>query len=272
MASPIIGIQAFAVPQPYLAQINHILQLPVLDSSVSIESLPAGQFVLQLDENGAALAYTGRKQPGAIRVDFTGGSAQHRRQFGGGKGQMIAKAIGLKGAYKPAVLDLTAGLGQDAFVLACLGCTMTLVERSGIVYSLLNDGLERALEQGDSDLRNIVQTMQLHRASGLDFLASLTQNPDVIYLDPMFPSREKAAKVKKEMQAFHQIVGADDDAGELLVKALDCAKYRVVIKRPRIAPAIHEQYPACTLPAPGLVLTGKSSRYDIYPLAKMPTI
>ena len=80
----------------------------------------------------------------------------HRRQFGGGKGQMIAKAVGIKGGIKPQILDATAGLGKDAFVLATLGCEMTLLERSPIIHQLLQDGIERASE---SDVSDIIQRM-----------------------------------------------------------------------------------------------------------------
>ena len=42
---------------------------------------------------------------------------------------MIARAIGLNSPTAPHVLDATAGLGGDAFVLASLGCPVTMVER-----------------------------------------------------------------------------------------------------------------------------------------------
>jgi 16S rRNA (guanine1516-N2)-methyltransferase len=84
-----------------------------------------------------------------------------------------------------------------------------------------------------------------------------SQRPDVVYLDPMFPARSKSAQVKKEMQVFHQLVGTDPDADQLLELARACAKKRVVVKRPRIAPELAAARPSYTL-------TGKSNRYDIY--------
>ena len=88
-------------------------------------------------------------------------------------------------------------------------------------------------------------------------------DPDVIYLDPMFPVRSKSAQVKKEMRIFHQLVGADPDSDSLLDAALSQARYRVVVKRPRIAPALANTPPNYTL-------EGKSNRYDIYTLQKLP--
>lgn len=77
-------------------------------------------------------------------VDFLQGPLAHRRQHGGGKNQLIAKAIGIKSKQKIAVLDVTAGLGRDAFVLSTLGCDVVMCERSPIIYALLRDGLLRA--------------------------------------------------------------------------------------------------------------------------------
>ena len=87
--------------------------------------------------------------------------------------------------------------------------------------------------------------------------------PDVVYVDPMFPLRKKSAKVKKQMQAFHAIVGTDPDADQLLANALIAAKYRVVVKRPTGAGFLAET-------KPNYSLEGKSTRYDIYALKKLP--
>ena len=86
---------------------------------------------------------------------------------------------------------------------------------------------------------------------------------DVVYLDPMFPERKKSAKVKKQMQAFHAIVGTDADADGLLALALNVATYRVVVKRPAGANYLAEKKPSYSL-------EGKSTRYDIYTLKKLP--
>ena len=81
----------------------------------------------------------------SIHVDFLSGALAHRRQYGGGRGQAIAKAIGLKqGMPVPSVLDATAGLGKDAYILACLGCNITLIERSPFVAELVKDAIDRA--------------------------------------------------------------------------------------------------------------------------------
>ena len=196
----------------------------------------------------------GENAAGAVYVDFAGGAAAHRLKYGGGKGQMIAKAVGLQKLKEPHVLDATAGLGGDAFVLASLGCRMTLLERSPIVHALLEDGLKRA---GGAEVADITARMELINADAIEYIENIQEQPDIIYLDPMFPQRTKSAAVKKEMRIFKDIVGKDEDATELLAAALAKAKYRVVVKRPRKAPAIEGQSPSHTV-------EGKTSRYDVY--------
>ncbi len=235
---------------------------------VNPAELSEPDFVVLFDAQGIAIQHTGRKAPGPIRAEFTSGAVDHRRKFGGGKGQLIAKAVGVKAGVYPSVMDVTAGLGRDAFVLATLGCEVQMLERSAIVYHLLDDGLTRAREHAgfeDAELAQIIARMKLIAVNSLEHLAQLpeTEKPDVIYLDPMFPDREKSAEVKKEMAAFHQLVGKDEDAAALLTAALDSAIFRVVVKRPRKAEFLGGK-------TPSYQLEGKSSRYDIYTLKKLP--
>ncbi len=225
-------------------------------------------FVVLFDKHATVLQQTGRKAPGPIIVEFTGGAVDHRRKFGGGKGQMIAKAVGIKTGCYPHVLDATAGLGKDSFVLASLGCRVTMLERSPVVQALLDDGLERAhtfATNEDPELLSILRRMRLVKQDSHQYLSSLdaAQFPDVIYLDPMFPERQKSADVKKEMAAFHSVVGKDEDADSILPLALTRVNYRVVVKRPRKASFLNSQ-------APSYQLEGKSSRFDIYTVKKLP--
>lgn len=196
---------------------------------------------------------------GPVYVDFVEGKAQHRRLFGGGKGQDIAKAIGLHKLKNPHVIDATAGLGRESFVLASLGCTVTLLERSPVVHALLADGFARARASGDPDITDILSRMTLYHASAHDWLPTLATDalPDVIYLDPMFPERRKSALVQKEMRFFHEVVGDDPDSDGLLAIAQHHARHRVVVKRPSHAPVLANCQPA-------FVIAGKAIRYDVY--------
>ncbi|CAH0524329.1 class I SAM-dependent methyltransferase [Vibrio hippocampi] len=226
-------------------------------------------FALVLTADRLELRKLNEPKLGAIYVDLAGGAVAHRRKFGGGKGQAIAKAAGLNKGVTPTILDGTAGLGRDAFVLASLGCKVHLVERHPVVAALLDDGLSRAKQ--DPEIGGWVsERMSLLHASSLDALNQLAQDrqftqPDVVYLDPMYPhpeNKKKSALVKKEMRVFQSLVGADHDADGLLAPALQLAAKRVVVKRPDYAPWLDEQKPS-------MVIETKKNRFDVYVNAAM---
>lgn len=229
----------------------------VLAEALGLPLVGEAGFSLQLGPEGLQLQELGLGAAGPVRVDFLEGAVAHRRQHGGGSGQLIAKAVGIQPGVRPEILDATAGLGRDAFVLAQLGCLVTLIERHPLIGALLADGLERA--RLDPEVGPIIQRMDLRLGNAIDLIKGWSDEPpQVIYLDPMFPHRDKSSLVKKEMRVFRPLVGADDDASQLLEAALELATHRVVVKRPRKAPCVGGK-------PPGYVLEGKSSRYDVYP-------
>ncbi|WP_424406768.1 class I SAM-dependent methyltransferase [Pasteurella sp. PK-2025] len=193
---------------------------------------------------------------GAVFVDFVAGAMAHRRKFGGGRGEAVAKAVGIKNDYLPTVIDATAGLGRDAFVLAAIGCQVRLLERHPVVRLLLQDGLQRAY--ADPEIGEMMQqNMQLLPVSHITQLDPATDFADVVYLDPMYPHKQKSALVKKEMRVFQHLVGADLDADSLLAPALSLAQKRVVVKRPDYAAYLAQQ-------APHFSRETKNHRFDIY--------
>jgi UPF0341 protein NMC1528 len=210
-----------------------------------------GSFLIA-DERGISLCRAGEK--GRVRVDFGGGAAHYRRTKGGG--ELIAKAV--NHTVQPTVWDATGGLGRDSFVLASLGLKVQTFEQNPAVACLLSDGLNRAGQSEET--REIAQRITLHFGNAVDLMQELaTQKgrPDVVYLDPMYPERRKTAAVKKEMAYFHDLVGAAQDEAELLDVALDTAKKRIVVKRPRLGEFLDGRKPAYQY-------TGKSTRFDVY--------
>ena len=180
----------------------------------------------------------------------------HRRKFGGGRGEAVAKAVGIKGNDFPTVIDATAGLGRDAFVLAAIGCKVRLVERHPVVAALLEDGLARAY--ADAEIGKFMQErMQLVAVSHIAQLDCEKEQADVVYLDPMYPHKQKSALVKKEMRVFQHLVGADLDADSLFLPAKALARKRMVVKRPDYAPFMAEM-------KPDFSHTTKNHRFDIY--------
>ncbi len=230
--------------------------LSVLAQRWNLTSDPDAVMALVLTPERLELRKRDEPKLGAIFVDFAGGTMAHRRKFGGGRGEAVAKAVGIKGSYLPDVVDATAGLGRDAFVLASLGCKVRMLERNPVVAALLDDGLARGY--CDAEIGPwLRERMTLLHASSLTALSELSPKPEVVYLDPMYPHKQKSALVKKEMRVFQGLVGPDEDADGLLEPARRLATKRIVVKRPDYAP------PMADIAAQAAVVT-KSHRFDIY--------
>lgn len=253
------GLAVYAVSDAQLnfaKTIAQRLNLPVLDSSNSDDELQY-PLLIWVDDAGVGLKQSGRKAPNPVIIDFVGGVLGFRGKRSSHTKELVANAVGVKGDKTPTVLDATAGLGRDSFVLASRGCSVTMLERSPVVALMLEDALCRAAS--DFEVRNITSRMNLQHTDASEFMRSLCPQdyPEVVYLDPMFPERSKSASVKKEMRLLQQLLGADMDTKELFDAALQVATRRVVVKRPKMAPCISEL-------KPHHVVEGKSGRFDIY--------
>jgi len=191
-----------------------------------------------------------------VFIDFLSGKTAYRRKYGHAGGEAISKAVGIKKGHRPNVVDATAGLGRDAFVLTILGCRVHMIERSEVIAKLLGDGLHRA-EQDEKIGALIKDKLSLTCGDSRQELGSIPFEPEVIYLDPMFPHKEKSALVKKEMRMLQEVVGQDEDADELLKAALTIATTRVVVKRPTYADFLAEIKPNTSIKT-------KKHRFDIY--------
>ncbi|MEM6988361.1 MAG: class I SAM-dependent methyltransferase, partial [Pseudomonadota bacterium] len=170
-------------------------------------------------------------QPHSLQIDFVGGRMAHRRRFGGGRGQTLARAVGLRGPGPLHVVDATAGVGTDAFVLASLGCDVTLIERLPEAAEALRSALAEATEHAET--ADIIARMALIEGDAIDLLQHWRQPlPDVVYLDPMYPRTKHKSANAKSMHRLQQLAGPDTDSEQLLAAALGVATKRVVVKRP----------------------------------------
>lgn len=232
--------------EPAARALAERLELPV-------DPAPSSGLALELGPQGWQLRLAGRGAPGPISADF--GALRFRRRHGSLRGEAIARAVGLRGGRTTKVVDATAGLGRDAFMLASLGAEVTLIERSPILGVLLEDALNRASAQPETAA--VAERMRLLVGAAEEWLPKLADRGtiDVVYLDPMYPERGTRAQVKKEMRILRELLGAGDNAEELVARGLANAR-RVVLKRPRHVPLLARK--------PNHSVSGRSTRFDVY--------
>ncbi|MBK8990868.1 MAG: class I SAM-dependent methyltransferase [Gammaproteobacteria bacterium] len=241
----------------------HELGVPCIDGSAeSWRVLPDWPFLLLVSGEGLALGQTGGERITPVRADFGDAALMHRLRGSGPRGEDVARALGVPERRGLRVVDATAGWGRDSAVLAALGCEVTMIERHPVVGLLLADALARAVASERTEVREIAARLRLLRGDAREVLATWSgPPPEAILLDPMFPERARSAAVRKEMRFFHDLIGDDADAPALLEAALALALHRVVVKRPRKAPALAGSQPS-------YAITGRSTRFDVYPLRR----
>lgn len=214
-------------------------------------------YLLVITANGLELRETHQKKAKPVVVDFLDNKLLYRLNGISPKKELLAKAVGIKKRITLKVLDATAGLGTDAFILANLGCNVTMLERSPIIGSLLEDGLRRL----NANALGKKLKLKLNLTQAIDFINKIfymnQEAPDIIYLDPMYPERTKSALGKKQMRILHAIVGEDQDIADVFDIALKVAQKRVVVKRPKLAMYLCNK-------KPDIIYSGKSSRFDVY--------
>ena len=190
-----------------------------------------------------------------LKCSFIEGPILHRLKYGKGRGQNLAKAVGMKFNKNRTIVDATAGLGYDAFILASLGANVTLIERSKTMYNLLQEALTEAQNFG-GEISAIIKRMDLIYGDSKDILPKL--KPEVILIDTMYKERKKSALVKNSMRLVREVVGSDPDYLELIDVALNQASNRVVIKLPRYSDENNNYKPYSHQ------ILGKSIRYDVH--------
>lgn len=190
-----------------------------------------------------------------LSVDFDGGQLGYRLAVDRVRHERLVRAVG-KISNNGMLIDATAGLGRDAALLARAGWQVTMLERQPVLQALLADGLARTQE--------LVKQMSLVAADSVEWLSQHPQVAEVVYLDPMFPERDKSAAIKKDLLWLQWLSASDSVATDevmeanLLQAALSAARRRVVVKRPLRAPFLGGREAASSL-------SGKTVRFDIYP-------
>lgn len=246
-----------AYPDDVAAQLAASLGLSLVDVDNGVTD---AEFALRFRDGKLELVAMWPNAPGPICCDFRYGSTGFRIRNLSVRRELLLRAM--RGGHRtggwPRVLDATAGLGRDTFLMAAVGCVVFPLERHPIVCALLGDGLRRArvdpsIAVSAARLNEPVLDDALDRMSGM-----VTQHRiDAIYLDPMFAPDALNAKSKKEMQILQRLVIDRGDTEMLFRAAVATGVRRIVVKRAREAPPIagHE---------PNRTHLGRSVRYDVY--------
>lgn len=232
------------------------IRLSILAQRWHLTSDEGAPLSLVITPNRLELCKRDEPKLGAIYVNFVSSTLAYRRRMGGGFREAIARAVCSRGRELPDVVDATAGWGRDAFILGSLGCRVMMVERHPVVSALLDDGLQRGYLSTEIGSW-LCDRLTLAQTTCLAALSNLKRRPDVVYLDPMYPYKQKNALVKKEMRLLQLLVGCDDDAGGLLEPARRLATQRIVVKRPYHAPPLANVAPHATIKT-------KNHRFDVY--------
>lgn len=255
IAIRLLGAAPSEIEQYYASTLNLPLEVTPDDSSKRTE------FYLRCEREGLTLYREEKGGPGGLRVDFE--RPQLARRAGDKLLQQnLCKAAGLKYGFDVSVLDTTAGLGKDAWLLASAGAEVFMLERDPVVHALLQDALRRTFgDPAGGELGRIRVTLQFGDFVGL---AATLPEFDVVYLDPMFPTSGKQARAKKDMYLLQRLLGEHyGDETEMLQLARSRARKRVVVKRARLSPWLGAQ-------KPDVEFKGSSNRYDVYLVAFQP--
>ena len=171
-----------------------------------------------------------------LAIDFTRGKARHRVNESDRGAQPLKKALGAKAEFH--IIDATGGLGQDAWAIASLGCQVSVFEAHPIVHALLSNALLRAGLH--NQFKSIASRINLVHADASGALEQCAPDVQAIYLDPMYPERRKSSQTRKGMQFLHALLGPPDQqkTAQLFDAALNSGVKRVVVKRPKGAPAV----------------------------------
>jgi len=229
-----------------------------------VDQIPADSWQLSRIDDQLSLT---REDGVSLSIDFVQGKARHRTTESGFGAQTLSKALGIH-TYRrqfnklPSIVDANGGMGQDAWAIASIGCTVTIIEKHPVLHAMLADGLQRALN--DENTREIASRVTLVHGDSITQLHQLSTTAQIVYLDPMYPVRgRRKAESKKSAQFLQALSGpaVAEESAALLKSALQLQLFRVVVKRPARAPELDGSHEFA-----GQITTHNSTntRYDIY--------
>lgn len=250
----IISLAKSKEEKDYVAFFAKKLNLSVVDNSKTGEKgegFDNGDLFLLFDGDGVALS-DGKQ---SLKGDFS--RLLPRLKENNLRGEVLFKAARFKDKESNAmtVVDGTAGLGEDSFLLAASGYNVTLIERNPIVSLLLSDALRRGLK--DEKTAPVCARMKLIEGDSEKILPELAFSPDIVLLDPMFPERRKSSLVKKKLQLIQRLEHPCTDEKALLEAAKRAKPKKIVVKRPSKGDYLAHEKPTYSVGQGGI-------RYDCY--------
>lgn len=213
-----------------------------------IVNKPEDYLTVLFDSKGVSLSGFGLSYQG----DFE--NMLHRVTNGRLQHEMLAKAVKTDQENLKAI-DATAGMGEDSLLLAACGYQVTLYEQNPVIAILLKDALRRAKK--NTVLKDIVSRMQLVEGDSIEHLNKRLDPVDVIYLDPMFPGRQKSGLINKKLQLIQKLEPPCSKETALFDAAMAAQPSKIIVKRPLKSPYLDERVPSYSL-------KGKAIRYDCY--------
>lgn len=209
--------------------------------------LPEGLFLTETDE-GLTLTDGNLTMSG----DFT--KMLPRLKQSNLERELLVKTARIKGIdHVPVVVDATAGMGEDSLLLAAAGFKVKLFEYDQVIAALLQDTLKRSIDI--AELSEAVSRMEFVSGDSIQGMKNMTDAVDVVYLDPMFPERQKSGLIKKKFQLLQQLERPCSDEDALLEAAMSLHPKKIVIKRPLKGPFLAGKKPSYST-------SGKAIRYD----------
>ena len=215
---------------------------------VPMRTQPGEGLTLQLDADGLSLCGYGMRFHGDFEQmlrRITGGRLQH---------EMLAR-LSKTDLPHPTAIDATAGMGEDSFLLAACGYEVTLYEQNPIIAALLEDALHRA--ERHPVLGPIVAHMHLVVADSVALMPHTAEPPTLIYLDPMFPARQKSGLIQKKLQLIQKLESPCVQEAALLDAAMSARPTKIIIKRPLKGAVLAGK-------KPHYCIKGKAIRYDCF--------
>ena len=206
------------------------------------------ELTLLFDSSGVSLTGYGLSYQG----DF--GNMIHRISDGRLSHEMLSRVAKMDEKNAKAI-DATAGMGEDSLLLAALGYDVTLFEQNPVIAVLLKDAIRRAKK--NPVLKETAGRMRVIQGDSIELLPGNMDEIDVIYLDPMFPGRQKTGLINKKLQLIQKLEPPCSTEEELFEAALNSSASRIIVKRPLKAPHLAGK-------SPNYMLKGKAIRYDCY--------